>query len=308
MKKVITNLKTLTLAILLSAAYINNVFSQNEGEQKSANSAQEAANKLANPNATIGQFTFPIDYIWYNGDLPGASSQNAFKISFQPSLPYPVKKGQNIFVRPLLPFVITQPTITEEGDFQKENIALGDIGFDVAYGISYPSKWLTLFGIVGSAPTATIKELGTSRWMLGPEFFFGKSTHWGFSGLLINHSWSLNKNKVDAEVPEDFIYIQDSHYYETDVLSVTGGQYMYTVNLKNAWQIQSQPVFSYNHKAVKGSRFTLPLGTGISKTTMFGTMPFKFNLQYWYYLARGEHFGPQHQIRLQLTPVVKLPW
>ena len=73
-----------------------------------SNSAAEVAKRLANPNATIGQFVIPIDYIHYNGDLAGASEQNAMKISLQPSLPYPVKKGQNVFFRPLIPFVVSR--------------------------------------------------------------------------------------------------------------------------------------------------------------------------------------------------------
>ena len=293
------------LLFILSSTQVWAQDTQTEG----ANSAHEAAKKLADPNATIGQLSIPIDYIHYNGDLTGASSQNAFKLSFQPSLPYAVKPGQNIFFRPLIPFIITQPTITDNGSFKNEGVSLGDIGFDLAYGISFPSKWMTVFGVAGSAPTASKKELGSGRWMLGPELFGGKVTNWGSIGVLVTQTWSLNKNKVAAQTnPNNFIFVNEVPYPESNTLSITSGQYMYTVNLKNAWQIQSQPVYTYNHKAAKGSKFTLPLGTGVSKTVMAGNMPLKFNLQYWYYVARADIFGPQHQVRLQIVPVIKLPW
>lgn len=286
------------------------ILNAQEQENDQNNKAAEMAKKLADPNATIGMFSIPIDYIHYAGDMESASEQNAYKLSFQPSLPYPIKPGQNIFLRPLIPIIISQPTITEDGGFKNEGVSLGDIGFDLAYGISFPSKWMTVIGIAGSAPTASKKKLGTGRWMLGPEVFGGKSTSWGFLGVLISQTWSLNKNKVEnaPAVTDDFIYINDAYYPESNTLSITSGQYMYTVNLKNAWQIQSQPVYTYNHKAAKGNKFTLPLGTGVSKTIIAGKMPLKFNLQYWYYVARSESFGPQHQIRLQITPVIKLPW
>ena len=188
-------------------------------------------------------------------------------------------------------------------------MSLGDIGFDLAYGISFPSKWMTVFGVAGSAPTASKKELGSGRWMLGPELFGGKVTNWGSIGVLVTQTWSLNKNTAEAQTnPNNFIFVNDVPYPESNTLSITSGQYMYTVNLKNAWQIQSQPVYTYNHKAAKGSKFTLPLGTGVSKTVMAGNMPFKFNLQYWYYVARADNFRPQHQVRLQIVPVIKLPW
>jgi hypothetical protein len=80
------------------------------------------------------------------------------------------------------------------------------------------------------------------------------------------------------------------------------------VGLKNGWQIAGTPTFAYNHKAEKGSRFTLPLGTGVVKVTSIGKLPIKLALQYWYYVAAPDNFGPKHQIRLQIAPVVPLPW
>ena len=290
---------------------VGNCVMAQEAEDPGSNSAEEAAKKLADPNATIGMFSIPIDYIHYNGDLNGASDQNAIKLSLQPSLPYPIKKGQNIFVRPLIPFVLTQPTISDEGEFIQESIELGDIGFDMAYGISFPSKWMTVFGVAGTMPTATKADLGSGRWMLGPEAFLGKTTKWGFAGVLVSQTWSLNKNKVENAMPDpdDFGYIGEAYYPDKrEVMSILSGQYMYTVNLKNAWQIQAQPVYLFNYNAKEGSRLTLPLGTGVSKTIIAGKMPMKFNVQYWYYVARAEAFGPQHQVRLQIVPVIKLPW
>ena len=298
------------MIVLLAIGNVHYLMAQ-EAEAPESNSAEEAAKKLADPNATIGMFSIPIDYIHYNGDMNGASEQNAIKLSLQPSLPYPIKKGQNIFVRPLIPFVLAQPTISDEGEFIQESIELGDIGFDMAYGISFPSKWMTVFGVAGTMPTATKADLGSGRWMLGPEAFLGKTTKWGFAGVLVSQTWSLNKNKVENAIPDpdDFGYIGEAYYPDKrEVLSILSGQYMYTVNLKNAWQIQAQPVYLFNYNAKEGSRLTLPLGTGVSKTIIAGKMPMKFNVQYWYYVARAEAFGPQHQVRLQIVPVIKLPW
>ena len=298
------------MIVLLAIGNVHYLMAQ-EAEAPESNSAEEAAKKLADPNATIGMFSIPIDYIHYNGDMNGASEQNAIKVSLQPSLPYPIKKGQNIFVRPLIPFVLAQPTISDDGEFIQESIELGDIGFDMAYGISFPSKWMTVFGVAGTMPTATKADLGSGRWMLGPEAFLGKTTKWGFAGVLVSQTWSLNKNKVENTLPDpdDFGYIGEAYYPDKrEVLSILSGQYMYTVNLKNAWQIQAQPVYLFNYNAKEGSRLTLPLGTGVSKTIIAGKMPMKFNVQYWYYVARAEAFGPQHQIRLQVVPVIKLPW
>jgi hypothetical protein len=69
-----------------------------------------------------------------------------------------------------------------------------------------------------------------------------------------------------------------------------------------------KPTWAYNHKAEKGNRFTFPIGTGVNKVTNFGNTPIKFSLQYWYYVASPDAFGPQHQIRFQIAPIVPLPW
>ena len=305
--------KSLWLSIIILLIW--NYLPAQEAEELSK--AAEVAKKLANPNASIGFFAIPVDYISYNGTLSGASDQNAFKMSFQPSLPYVIKPGQNFFFRPLIPFIISQSSINENGEFEKQSVELGDIGFDVAYGITFPSKTIGIIGVAGSAPTATSAELGTGRWMLGPEIFVGQGADWGMLGILLTHSWSLNKNNSESHdqniTPDDFMFINDNYYPDNEpggdnTLSITAGQYFYTINLKNAWQIQSQPTFTINHKAEKGSKWSFPLGTGVAKTIIAGNMPLKLSLQYWYYVVSPEAYGPQHQIRFQIAPVIPLPW
>ena len=44
-------------------------------------SASEAAAELANPNTSLGVLAFPLDYVQYKGDLPGASDQSAWRLS-----------------------------------------------------------------------------------------------------------------------------------------------------------------------------------------------------------------------------------
>lgn len=268
-------------------------------EDGGTSSAAEVAKALANPNATLGFLSFPIDYIQYEGDLEGASSQSAWKLNFQPSLPYPLGEGTNLFVRPLIPLVLDQP-VPLVGDqpvlalpgapvFESRGVELGDISFDVAIGKTLPSKLVLFGGLVGTLPTATDDALGLDQYLLGPEVFVGKVTGWGMIGVLFTHQWDIAG--------------EDS--FDT---SVTGGQYMFTYNLRNAWQIQMSPTFSYNHEAESGQELTFPLGIGVSKTTVFGKTPWKFNVQYWQYVEKPDAFGPDFQLRLTVTPVIPLPW
>lgn len=267
--------------------------------------AASLAKELANPNATRGQLFNQFDLIGYNGESPN-SSQTGLLYSLQPSLPIPISEGTNVFIRPLIPVYLSQPTMEATGFSQRSG--LGNISVDVAIGKTWPSKWIGLIGVFAGFPTSTVDELRSNFTTVGPEVVIGKVTSYGFLGLLVNHAWSVNSNDPS---PQSFTILSDSYWTTTagrTRASVTAGQYFYTVDLKNAWQISAAPTFSYNHEAEEGDKFIFPLGTGITKVSHIGKLPMKFGIQYWYYVASPDSFGPQHMVRIQLTPVVPLPW
>ena len=268
--------------------------------QGAEKSAADVARELADPNTSLAFLAFPIDYVSYKGDLPDADNQSAYKLSFQPSIPYPIgdkADKTNFFLRPLIPIYFDQPFPTVRGSpvgpdeirFEDTDIELGDISFDAAIGKTFDNGVRIIAGIVGTLPTATDDNVGLDQWLLGPELFVGYGDKWGLVGLLVNHQW-------DVAGEDD---------YDT---SITGGQYFYTYNLKNAWQVQAQPTFSYNHEADSGDEWTFPLGIGVAKTAKIGNTPVKFSLQYWHYVEQPDPFGPDYQIRFQVAPVIPLPW
>ncbi|WP_223033996.1 hypothetical protein [Hanstruepera marina] len=280
----------------------------NAQDEKLEKSAADLAKELANPNATLGQMLFPIDFIGYNGDINNASGQSASVVSFQPSLPIPISEGINLYVRPLIPMYISQPTITANGFEQKSG--LGNISADVAIGKTWPSKWITLVGVFGSFRTASDEALRANYTTLGPEMMIAKLTSFGALGLIVSHAWSVGSGKdadptSSAILPDDFWATSGP---SSDGVSITAGQYFYTINLNKGWQITASPTYAYNHNATDGNKFTLPIGTGIQKVTRIGKLPVRFGAQYWYYVASPEAFGPQHQFRITIAPVVPLPW
>ncbi|MFZ0256296.1 MAG: hypothetical protein WAN46_11745 [Gammaproteobacteria bacterium] len=174
-------------------------------------------------------------------------------------------------------------------DYENTGVQLGDISFDAALGKSLPGGYVVVGGVVGTLPTATDDALGLDQWLLGPEVALAKVSKWGVLGLLVSHQWDVAG--------------EDS--FST---SITGGQYFYTYNLSNGWQISSSPTFSYNHNAPSGQGWTLPIGFGVSKTAILGSRPWKFSLQYWQYVEQADVFGQDWQVRFTVTPVVSLPW
>ena len=272
-------------------------------EEEKAASTDELAKELANPNATLGTMAFPIDFIMYNGELPDANKQFSTSINFQPSLPISLTQGVNLFVRPFIPVILTQPFYGDNG-FEQKGINLGNISADVAVGKTWPSKTITIVGAFAGFPTATDKALRTKEVTLGPEIMVAQLFSWGALGVMVNHAWGVSGNTDDEVDPDEFSIMENIPRHA----SITAGQYFYVVNLKNAWQITGQPTWAYNHRADKGGRFTFPIGTGVNKVTKFGKLPIKLTMQYWYYVAAPDAFGPQHQIRLQIAPVVPLHW
>lgn len=273
------------------------------GQQSDADIARE----LSNPNTSLGTMAFPIDFISYQGDLPDANNQHGFLLNFQPSLPIPLSDGVNLFVRPLIPVYLSQPVFGPEG-FEQKGFNLGNISADIAVGKTWPSKTITILGVFGGFPTATDEALRSNFTTLGPEFMVAKLFSWGVVGLMVSHAWSLNS--IDAD-EFSTTALPDNMWINTagrQTASVTAGQYFYVVNLKNAWQITGQPTFAYNHKAEKGNRFTFPIGTGLNKVVRLGKLPVKLSVQYWYYIATPDSFGPRHQVRFQIAPVIPLPW
>jgi hypothetical protein len=79
----------LSVALVLWFVSGNPAWAQDDGN-KDKPSASDVAQELANPNTSLGFLAFQLDHITYDGDLPDADDQDAWKLSFQPSIPYPL--------------------------------------------------------------------------------------------------------------------------------------------------------------------------------------------------------------------------
>jgi hypothetical protein len=252
-------------------------------------SAAEVAAALSNPNTNMGSMNFQFDYIAYDGDIPGANDAEAWRMLWQPSLPYSLSESTNLFMRPAVPVIFKQDVPQLGGGFSSKGVDLGDISFDASLARTLPGGLVLLGGLAATLPTATSDALGLDQWLLGPEAAVAMVGKWGVLGVLVSHQWDI--------AGEDD--------YDT---SITGGQYFYAFNLKDGWQINSSPTFSYNHEASSGNKWSFPLGIGASKTSILGGRPWKFGLQYWHYIKSPDNFGPDYQLRFSVSPVVKLPW
>ncbi len=252
-------------------------------------SAQEMADKLANPTAAVASLNNNLNFTWYGGGLAGADDQSGWNYLFQPVFPFPQKNGKNILLRPAFPVIFDAPVPEPGGGFRSAGVELGDIGYDLVYGGMSPNGLLFSAGVAGLIPTATDDAVGADQWRLGPEVLVGVAKKWGALGAIVNHQWDIaGSNKTDT--------------------NITAGSYFYAFNLGNALQLAAGPSFSYNHEAAEGQELTLPLGIGLAKTMILKGRPWKFSFQYWNYVESPDAFAPKHLLRFTFSPVVEVPW
>ena len=257
--------------------------------QDDAPDAAAVARELSNPTSAVASLGNNFDFREYGGNLPDADNQRGWGYLFQAGFPFPQDNGKNILFRPAIPLLFKQPVFDSTSNSWNDQFELGDVSFDLAYGGTSKTGLLTLYGIVGSLPTATDDAVGTDQWTLGPEFAIGVVRKWGVAGVLLTHRWDVAGDN-------------------TKKTNVTGGQYFYAFPIGDGTtQIAAGPTFSYNHELI-GEKWTLPLGFGVSKTTVINGRVWKFAFQYWNFIKTPDAFGPEHMLRFSITPVMTVPW
>ncbi len=246
-------------------------------------SAQEVAASLANPNTPLASLTFKLQYRIYKGDLPNANDQNGTTLLFQPTFPFSLDNGATVFFRPAIPLQFDQPVFDFAGqDFDSE-FGLGDITFDLAYGVNTEGGLLVAAGMVSTVPTATSDELGSDRWTLGPEFLIGKLDKKYVLGAFPNHQWDVG-GSGDADI--NLTTVQFFGIY------LPGG----------GWNLGSSPIMNYDHEI---DEWTIPLNFNIGKTVIWNGRPWKLSVETNYYVEQPDAFGPEWLIGINITPVVE---
>ena len=138
-----------------------------QNEDLNNKTIEELAKELANPNTPLTSLKFKNQFRTYTGDLSGASDQSSYVMLFQSTLPFPLKNGKTLWIRPSVPVLIETPYYNGSGFDSKSG--LGDIVFDFQYGDTKDNGVLWSIGATATIPTATSKEFG-KNWAIGPGF------------------------------------------------------------------------------------------------------------------------------------------
>ena len=148
--------------------------------------------------------------------------------------------------------------------------------------------------MAGTQPIATLQALGGDQFRLGPESFGGIIREWGAAGRLISNQWNLGGGGGGPGSG-------DEPYSTTTI------QYFYGITLGNGWQILSGPLISYDWKADSGENLSIPLGTGIAKTTEIGNTVWRFQLEFQYFVKQPDSFGADWSLTFDFRPVIENP-
>jgi len=240
----------------------------------------ELAKDLANPNTPLTSLKFKTQFRAYTGELNGASSENGSLTLLQPTLPFPFKNGNKLWVRPGIPYYFNQPSYN--GTEFISNSGLGDIVIDFQYGGTLKSGILWSVGATTTMPTATKSELGINQWAVGPGFQLGYVSKKAVLGWFINHQFGLGSD------PQDF--------------SLTTLQVFAVFLPAGGWNVGSAPIITYNYEL---DSWAVPLNIAFGKTIKINDRPWKFAIELNYYVKQNSQFGPEWMLGINIAPGVE---
>ena len=110
-------------------------------------------------------------------------------------------------------------------------------------------------GPVVSAPTATTSGLQTGSWAAGPTFVALTMPGPWVIGALVNNVWTFS-DAGDGPKVNQFLL-----------------QPFVNFNFGKGWAISTVPIITANWDAESGQQWTVPVGAGISRTTVFSGRP-----------------------------------
>jgi len=197
-----------TVKFLFGLVYFLIAFSVYAQEEpaKAGASAQELADKLANPVASL--ISVPLQNNLNYGI--GAFNGSKYTINIQPVIPFKLTENLNLITRYILP-VVDQRDITGENTHE---FGLSDA--TVTAFFAPKTKGIILgFGPAFLVPTATEKVLGTEKFGVGPSVLVmhqGKGLSVGF---IANQIWSVAGNEDRADFNSFYTQIFLSHSYKS---------------------------------------------------------------------------------------------
>ena len=279
-------------ASLLAFVSFATVAGGQEPKGASESDVAETGKKLSNPVADVWAFFSRFAVNFADGDVNSGNSRVGGAMIFQPILPVPLYgKGASrwsLITRPTLPVVFSQPVPTGLNTFD-HNGGLGDLLLPTV--IAPPTgNWIFGAGPAFLFPTATDDAFGRQQWGIGPSLVVGYRTEAATFGVF--GQYYLGIGSTGGRRPG----VQDASYMNL--------LYFLSVNLPNAWQFGFDPTITYDARATSGNKWNVPVGLLVTKTTLLGKLPVKFNFGLEYSVVSQDLYGDRAKLVLEVIPVI----
>lgn len=234
--------------------------------------AQMLALAKASQNPVADMNTIPVQFNWFSGG--GLGTQTLSQTLIQPVLPLPINKDFNVVSRTIVP--VTSFTDPVYGEKLK---GIADIQEQIYFSPSHPEGLIWAFGPVLSFPTATISQIATGQFALGPSLVLLGMPGKFVVGGVVNQIWRVAGSNTTTPINAFFV------------------QPFINYNFKMGWSVSTAPSITANWSAPSGQQWTVPVGVGVSKITLIGKQPLNISLQYYHNAVRPNSAGAD-QVRM----------
>ena len=266
--------------------------------------------ELENPVTGLRSIAWDMKYTTFQGDLPEADDQSMYSSVFTPSWPIRLSNGKHLLLRATIAingdtpgwkpdfwidypqWLVRQvPDLDETaGAFGSGHGHMDNLGFDIGYGGVDEDGVISMIGVANVAPTSDDQSAMRKQWLIGPEFAIGKLTDWGLYGVRAKHLTAIWSGDSEQNIE-----------YDTNETTL---KLFFAYSLGNGWQIEANPTILYDWEAVSGNEWTVPVGAGVSKTFMLGSIPLQLGLEAQRHVVSPDRFGPDWLVNLNVTPVL----
>ena len=169
-----------------------------KAQEKQAASAQDLADKLSNPVASMISVPFQNNVDYGIGPYQGSK----YTLNFQPVVPISLSKDLNLITRYIIP-IVDQHDISGEGNSE---FGLSDATISAFFSPVHAKNGLIWgAGPAFLVPIGTDDFLSTRKWGIGPTVLVLKQSTGLTYGFLTNQLWSFAGDESRADVNQLFL-------------------------------------------------------------------------------------------------------
>jgi hypothetical protein len=221
-----------------------------------------------NPVGNITVFPFQNNFNYGYGPY----TRFQYNLNVQPVFPIMLSQQWTLVARTIFPIVSqpssAPPTVCASQFGCPSTFGLGDMQEQLFFGPkTKPDQLIWAAGPIFQFPTATPNTLGAGKWAAGPDAVALIMPGKWVIGSLVTQLWSYagpaTRSNVNTFLVQPFI----------------------NYNLKEGWAVSTAPIMTSN-AALPGTKWTVPLGGGVSKTFKAGDQLMQLSAVYYTNVVR----------------------